>query len=586
MPITHPVESVLPVLDKLGADIPCDLDVDQTIKEWFQLFKCFCESGDVNNLINIIVEGAYWRDVLALTWSIRTFIGTPQIGQFLEDRLALAEVKSFKLKNPSYAELQRPFPDLAWIQALFEFETTVGLCSGVVRLVPQADGKWKAHTILTALDDLKGFPEKIGHLRESETLRGNWGAARAQERLYADRNPTALIIGGGHCGLEISARLKYLGIDSLIIEKNERIGDNWRKRYEALSVHDQVWLDHMAYLPFPSTWPVYSPAQKLANWLENYADTLELNYWTSSKVVKASQDSNNMWHVMVQKGDGSTRIFVVRHLIFALGFKGGAPFMPQYSGMDKFKGQILHSHQHEKATNHVGKKVVVVGACTSAHDICEDYYNHGVDVTMYQRGSTYIMSVKHGMKILNGGLYAEDSVFPTEIADRISASYSNHFMEGYGYRTRIEIAEADKELLEGLQKRGFRLNRGYKDLSGPMLLAWAKGGGYYWDTGASQLIIDGKIKLKNDSQIKAFSENGLIFENGSELQADVVVFCTGLGEPLDGIRIICGDEIADKCTPVWGLNEEGEIRGTWREIGLPNLWYMMGEYRSFGKVSR
>ena len=247
MPITHPVESVLPILDKLGAHVPSDLDVNQTIEKWFALFKNFCESGDVKSLIDIIPVDAYWRDVLALTWSFRTFEGTLKIKRFLEDRLALAEIKNLKLKHPSYAQLQQPYPDLAWIQALFEFETNVGLCSGVVRLVPQADGTWKAHSIFTALDDLKGFPEKIGRLRDSETFRGNWSAALAKERSYADRNPTVLIVGGGHCGLEIAARLKYLGVDALIVEKNERIGDNWRKRYESLSLHDTVCECFMAH---------------------------------------------------------------------------------------------------------------------------------------------------------------------------------------------------------------------------------------------------------------------------------------------------------------------------------------------------
>ena len=237
MPITHPVESLLPLLDKFGAEVPSNLDVYQTASEWLQAFKNFCESGDVDNLADLVVEGAYWRDVLAFTWSFRTFEGVPKIKQFLRDRLAQAEAKSFKLKNPSYAELQRPFPDLAWIQAMFEFETNVGPCSGIVRLVPQASGKWKAHTILTTLEALNGFPE---HLRESRVIRGNWNAARAEEQSYADRNPTVLIIGGGHCGLHIAARLKYLGIDALVIEKNERIGNNWRNHYNALSLHDPV----------------------------------------------------------------------------------------------------------------------------------------------------------------------------------------------------------------------------------------------------------------------------------------------------------------------------------------------------------
>ena len=136
MPITRPVESVPSVLDKLDADVPDDLDVNETVDEWFEAFKNVCESGDVNSLTNVIAEGAFWRDILALTWAFCTFQGIPKIKKFFGDRLALAEMKDFKLKNPSYAELQRPFSDLAWIQALFEFETSVGLCSGVVRRIP------------------------------------------------------------------------------------------------------------------------------------------------------------------------------------------------------------------------------------------------------------------------------------------------------------------------------------------------------------------------------------------------------------------------------------------------------------------
>ena len=56
---------------------------------------------------------------------------------------------------------------------------------------------------------------------------------------------------------------------------------------------------------FPPSWPVYTPAQKLANWLESYADALELNVWTSSTVTKATQDANNEWDVTVERADGS-----------------------------------------------------------------------------------------------------------------------------------------------------------------------------------------------------------------------------------------------------------------------------------------
>ncbi|PFH45798.1 hypothetical protein AMATHDRAFT_71076 [Amanita thiersii Skay4041] len=576
MPITHPSESVLPVLDKLNATVPANADAEQIRDTWFSTFKSSLESNNIPALLNIIVpDGAFWRDILAFTWDFRTFEGQSKISKFLTDRLASANVTNVKLKTPSYTELQKPYPDLVWVQFLFEFETDIGLCSGVVRLVPQSDNVWRAHMLFTNLDDLKNFPEQIGLYRPEGLLRANWAEKRIRDSEYKDKNPTVLIIGGGHCGLDVAARLRYQDIDALIIEKNERIGDNWRKRYEALSLHDQVWLDHLPYLPFPPTWPVYAPAQKLGNWLENYADVMELDYWTSTTVLKAVQLPNDLWEVTVRKASGEERVFTVKHVVFALGFKGGEPFIPKYPGMDKFKGQILHSLQHKVATDHAGKKVVVVGSCTSAHDICEDYVNHGVDVTMFQRSSTYIMSTKHGMRILMEGLYEETGSPPTHIADLINLSLTNNFMLGYAYRQRIRISEADKETLDGLKRVGFKLNDGYKD-AGFYLLAWTRAGGYYLDTGASQLIIDGKIKLKNDSQIKEFTETGLLFENGTELPADVVLFSTGLGEPRDGVRRICGDEIADKCTPIWGLDEEGEFNGVWKEIGIKNLWYMMG----------
>jgi len=234
----------------------------------------------------------------------------------------------------------------------------------------------------------------------------------------------------------------------------------------------------------------------------------------------------------------------------------------------------LHSSQHGKATDHTGKKVVVIGACTSGHDICADYYEHGIDVTMFQRSPTYIMTVKEGMPRLLVSVYSENGP-PIDIADKITASFPHKLVKLMHQRLVQDIAAADKETLDGLRKRGFKLGWG-EDNSGFVLLAWSKGGGYYLDVGASQLIIDGKIKLKNDSPIERFTHNGLKFENGSELLADVVVFATGYGDARDPIRKICGDDIGDKCKRIWGLNDEKEINGVWRDLGIPNLWSMMG----------
>ncbi|KAJ7477704.1 hypothetical protein FB451DRAFT_1243020 [Mycena latifolia] len=562
----------LPTLDNLNATVPPDLEVKKVAADWMASFASAVEAGDVAGTTRLFIEESHWRDMLALTWDFRTFNGIASIQKFLADRLALIQCSQFRV-NDRYTALQRPYPDIAWIQVIFDFETKVGLASGVVRLVPQAQGSWKAHCMYTNLEDLKGFPEKTGALRNQAPNHGKWAQERQQALSFEDEEPTVLVIGSGHSGLDIAARLKCLDVRTLVVESNPRIGDNWRNRYEALCLHDPVWYDHLPYLPFPPTWPVYTPALKLGNWLENYAEAMELDVWTSSTVISARKNDTGTWEVLVNRG-GKERVFKVKHLIFATGLGGGEGNFPTYPGMDVFKGQILHSTQHKRATDHAGKKVVVVGACTSAHDIAVDYYDHGVDITMYQRSSTYVMTTKNGWKHIMGGSYWEGGP-PVEIADRVNASFPHLMSIGLNQRLALKIAEDDKELLDDLRKCGFKLNMGLMDAGFP-LSAWDRAGGYYIDVGASQMIIDGKIKLKNDSQIAEFTESGLKFENGSELPADVVVFATGIGDARNRVRTICGDVLGDQCKQIWGLNAEGEIHGTWRDLGVPGLWYMMG----------
>ena len=92
-----------------------------------------------------------------------------------------------------------------------------------------------------------------------------------------------LVVGGGHAGLSIAARLKQLGIDALIVDREARVGDNWRTRYHALTLHNQVQVNHLPYMPFPANWPSYIPKDKLAGWFEAYAETMELDFWTGTE---------------------------------------------------------------------------------------------------------------------------------------------------------------------------------------------------------------------------------------------------------------------------------------------------------------
>ncbi|KAI0298791.1 FAD/NAD(P)-binding domain-containing protein [Multifurca ochricompacta] len=572
-------DAALPTLGRLGVSAPSEVDAGAVAQTWFDAFADYVQSGDAAGVIRQLVEDAFWRDILALTWDFRTFYGNKRILQFLSDRLAITKLSALQLDAKTVV-LGRPYPDIVWIQASFTFSTGIGTGSGVLRLVPTPrDGEWRAHSIFTTLEGLHGVSELTGPLREQESKHGTWPEQRRQERECEgpDQQPVVLIVGGGQSGLELAARLKYLGIKTLVVEREARIGHLWRKRYEALCLHDTVWYDHMPYLPFPSTWPVFAPAPKLADWLENYAHSLELDVWTSSTVTRASQDpETKKWTVEIERANAGTRTFVVNHLVFAVGIGGGTHNMPKFPGVEEYKGKIAHSGDYTKAKDYEGKKVVVIGACTSGHDISKDLYDHGVDVTMFQRSSTYIMSVKHGVTGVFGGLYYEGGPSP-DVADRINASFPNYLQKPIHQRLVQSIAEKDRETLDGLDRVGFRLNTGI-DGSGFILLAWGKAGGYYFDVGASQLIIDGKIKLKNDSQIARFTQTGLEFMDGSTLDADAVVFATGYGDARDPIRKILGPEAGARLKPIWGLDSEGEIRGAWRDLGIPRAWCMMGNF--------
>ncbi|TFK70710.1 FAD/NAD(P)-binding domain-containing protein [Pluteus cervinus] len=440
------LSNYLPTLDILNATLPAEIDAIGIASTWLDTFTSRIAALDVGGITDLFIpHECWWRDILALTWDFRTFKGSSRISQFLSDRLHLTSPTNFKLR-PELTKFHQPFPDLAWVQLIFDFETDIGLGFGIARLVPTSSGEWKAHVVFTNLEELKGHPEKTGPLRNFSPDHGQWETSRLAEKEFRDSDPTVLIIGGGHGGLVTAARLKVAGISALIVEKNETIGDNWRNRYESLCLHDPVWYDHLPYLPFPPTWPVYTPAKKLAGWLQNYAEALELNVWTSSQVTKAIQDDAGKWRVTVRKPDGRDRVFVVNHLIFATGFGPSRGNLPQYPGMDKFKGQLLHSSQHKKAADHAGKKVVVIGACTSSHDICQDCYQHGVDVTMFQRSSTYVISVENRFKVAVSRLYSEAAP-PTHIADRLSASFPNYMSIGLSQRSAKAIAELDKLFL-------------------------------------------------------------------------------------------------------------------------------------------
>lgn len=229
----------LPTVDKLGVKVPDDVDVQSIASQWFTAFAKNVQTANIPGIVSQLAEDAFWRDMLSMTWEFRTFMGPSSIAAFLKDQLVDCGITNLKLK-PESVQLERPYTDVTWIQGMFNFETKIGLGSGVFRIIPSKEGPWKGHTVYTNLDDLKGFPEQVGPLRKQEPVHGGWPAMRKRESDFVETEPAVVIVGAGQSGLDVAARLKALGIPTLIIEKAARIGDQWRGRYEALCLHDTV----------------------------------------------------------------------------------------------------------------------------------------------------------------------------------------------------------------------------------------------------------------------------------------------------------------------------------------------------------
>ena len=324
-----------------------ETDLTTRVDAWLAEFENALSSAGPEDLASLFHADSYWRDVLAFTWLITTVHGAKAIAAALNSRIGQVRACAFRTDRERTAPRRVTRAGTETIEAIFVFETAQGRGDGVVRLVPDPadEGKeLKAWTLLTALEELAGFEEHVGAARPSgesysRDFRGpNWLDLRQAAKAYADRDPAVLVVGGGQAGLAIAARLTQLGVDTLIIDRHARIGDNWRKRYHALTLHNQVQVNHLPYMPFPPTWPTYIPKDKLANWFEIYAEAMELNFWTGTEFDGGTyDDATGHWSVQLSLANGERREMHPRHIVMATGVSG-IPHQPTIPGLSDFAG--------------------------------------------------------------------------------------------------------------------------------------------------------------------------------------------------------------------------------------------------------
>lgn len=551
------------------------------IQQWLSDFGAAVSRGEFGRATSMFGDESYWRDLVSFTWNLKTAEGPQQIQAMLEATMPNAKPSSFAIQGDG-SEAN------GVTEAWFTFETASGRGRGHLRLIGG-----KAWTLLTTLQELKGFEEK----KREQRIRGvehgvhkerkSWLESRQDEErtLGFEKQPYVTVIGGGQAGIILGARLKKLGVPAIIIEKNPRPGDSWRNRYKSLCLHDPVWYDHLPYLPFPEDWPVFSPKDKIGDWLESYTRLMELNYWSGTECKGARwDDTQQQWNVTVQhKGESIT--LQPKHLVFATGMSA-VPNLADYPGMASFKGTQVHSSQFKNGEAWRGKKAVVVGSNNSAHDICADLWEHGADVTMVQRSTTHVARSDSLMDLALGGLYSEAALkagIDTATADLIFASLPYKALPPLQIPVYEQMKERDADFYARLEKAGFQLDFG-DDGSGLFMKYLRRGSGYYIDVGASELVANGSVKLKNGA-IERVTDSGLAMQDGSELKTDLIVWATGYSSMNGWVEQLIDKATADKLGKVWGLGSgtqkdpgpwEGELRNMWKPTQVPNLWMQGG----------
>jgi putative flavoprotein involved in K+ transport len=550
--------------------------------QWLAQFDAALQRHDIDAAVGLFNADSFWRDLVSFTWNIKTSEGPEQIRQMLQ--ATLEQVK------PSNWTIEGEATEADGItEAWFTFETAVARGRGQLRL---KDGK--AWTLLTTMVELKGFEEAKGVSRPKGVAHGphrgrqTWKESREEEAktLGYTQQPYVVIIGGGQAGIILGARLRKLGVPAIIIEKNARAGDSWRNRYKSLCLHDPVWYDHLPYMPFPEDWPVFAPKDKLGDWLEMYTKVMELNYWNSTTCKKAVFNENRQeWEITVER-EGREVTLRPKELVIALGVSG-YPNVPKIPGADTFEGDQFHSSKFPGAENYRGKKAVVLGSNNSAHDICAALWEENVDTTMIQRSSTHIAPSESLMELALGGLYSEQAVqngIDHHKADLIFASVPYKIMHTFHIPVYEEMKKRDADLYARLEKAGFLLDFGV-DGSGLFMKYLRRGSGYYIDVGASELVANGEVKLRSGVNIAQIKPRSVVLSDGTELEADLIVYATGYGSMNNWLADLISPDVANRLGKVWGLGSdtpkdpgpwEGELRNMWKPTQVPHLWVQGG----------
>ncbi|GAA4474889.1 NAD(P)/FAD-dependent oxidoreductase [Rhodococcus olei] len=564
-------------------------ELDLVVEKWLDRFEAALTSQDALAIGACFVTDSHWRDVLAFTWNLVQTHGASAIGEGLAKRSGQTGAHHFRLNRRWGGATRATVFTRDVVQGIFDFDTGVGVGTGVVRLVEDPDSPigYSAWLLLTSQQTLNApgvtFPdERSERYGFTPSVAGEtWLENREYLSRFEDREPQVLVVGAGHAGVSIAARLERMGVDTLVVEKSPRVGDVWRNRYRSLALHNPTGASHFPYIPYPSHWPQYLSKDQVANFIETYAQNMDLKIWTSSEFIHGTYDEEtSTWTATIRRADGETRTLRPQHIVMAAGVTGKIPNIPDLPGIRDFKGEVIHTSQFDSGEAYQGKKVLVVGAATSAHDAALELHFSGARPTMLQRGPLTVVRLSTVEKYDFAGLPPQIPMEKLELIDLIGLSNLVFpLMREEIQRTATKARAEDADLIEGLKSAGMKVYNGEDD-GGWKLAAWRTASGYYIDVGASDHVVNGDIAVRQAETMTRFVEDGIELTDGSIEQYDAVILATGYHNIQVDLARMFGDEIGKRLDGIFNLRDKGsgEFSNSWAPTNQPGLWFNVGGF--------
>ncbi|KAK3985477.1 putative indole-3-pyruvate monooxygenase YUCCA4 [Cladorrhinum sp. PSN332] len=600
----HPLPST--ALGIVDASVMTPEETDKQAQTALDALNAALGAEDTAAVANcFLAEQAYWRDFLAFTYHLRTFVGRdPAAASLVETKKLRGMAGGFRLETAHFTPVA---PTLVIIDCRLSFNTSspAATCSGRLMLIPVSiDGKveWKIWVLVTRIEELDIYPENQGLL-----------TAPARELNGVESFETdVFIIGGGNAAVVLAARLKAVGVDSVMAEKNANVGDSWALRYDYLKFHVPTSVCEMPYLRYDKEFqsPNVLTRDGLAAQLRKFAQMFNLNIISSAKIQSTTFNPTTKLYTIKFHTPFGNATATAKHLVQATGFGWHKPYLPSIPDPSLYTGLSVHSAQFKnaKSLEEKGiKSILLIGSANTAFDILEDlYHNSSIPkITMVVRSPTVIMPAEHVFSPHSFGAY--DIIGDADLADHVFMTTptwpAGHFVQAvYG-----KLAAQEPDRYTPLREKGFPV----WDMTHPEANLLhnlnERGGGHYVDIGGTKVIVEGgeRVKLKAGVEIAGWTERGLKFEDGTAEEADAVVWCTGfmdkngrdvavevLGGPLQQKEeeegVLGPEEIAERLDDTWGVDKEGEIRGMWkRQLRMENFWSMGGHtqhHRYYSKM--